>query len=93
MNSAWYTFKTHGNYSESYLKFLRNLQNNSCKLVETRYLSFSNYLKNDKNVENCGCKVLFFYKKSDKFDDKFDTLVKRLGFFVKIHVSVKKCDF
>ena len=33
---------------ESYLKFLRNLENKICTLVETRYFYFSNYLKNDK---------------------------------------------
>ena len=71
MNSAWYIFKTHASYFESYLKFLRNLQNKICTLVETRYFPFPNYLKNEKlraRVFNV-YQVLFIYKKWEAFDD------------------------
>ena len=44
-------FKTHARDFESYLKFLRNLENKICMPAETRYFYFSNYLKNDKE---CG---------------------------------------
>ena len=48
MDSARYIFETHARDFESYLKVLRNLQNKICMIVETRYFSFSNYLKHDK---------------------------------------------
>ena len=99
MNSAWYIFKTHTRDFESYLKVLRNLQNKICMIVETRYFPFSNYLKNDKKcwklqarVFNV-CQVLFIHEKWDTFSDVSLRLVKRPGLFVKINVSVKKCDF
>ena len=53
-NSAWYIFKIHDSCFESYLKFLRILQNKICTLVETRYFFFQMISRMTKNVENCG---------------------------------------
>ena len=107
MNSAWYIFRTHARDFESSLKFLRNLENKICTLAETRYFCFTNYLKNDKNVENCG--HAFFTTTKSYLSTKMryiwwcllylklvKTLIcsqKRPGFPVKINISVKKCDF
>ena len=48
MSIAWYVFKTHARDFESYLKFLVNLENKICTIIETRYYYFSNHLKNYK---------------------------------------------
>ena len=75
MISAWYIFKKHAGDFESYLKFLGNLENKICALVETRYFYFSVYLKNDKESWKSRARVfnfyqvLFIYKKWDAFDD------------------------
>ena len=54
MNSPLYIFKTRARDFDSYLKFFGNLENKISSLVETKYFSFSNYLKNNEKVENCG---------------------------------------
>ena len=45
---AWYIFKTHAHDFERYLKFLVNLENKICTIIETRYYYFSNHLENGK---------------------------------------------
>ena len=54
MNSPLYIFKTRARDFDSYLKFFGNLENKISSFVETKYFSFSNYLKNNEKVENCG---------------------------------------
>ena len=95
MNSPLYIFKTRARDFDSYLKFFGNLENKISSLVETKYFSFSNYLKNNEKVENCGHVQLLpspiYLQKLGDIRRRFLDLklVKRPALFVKINISVK----
>ena len=107
MNSAWYIFKTHARDFESYLKFLGSLENKICTLVETGIFIFQIISRTTKNVENRGHTFListkFYLSTKNEIHSMMSRYLKlvkslmrshkRLGFSIKINVSVKKCDF
>ena len=101
-------FSTHARDFESYLKFLRNLENKYCTPIETRYFYFSNYFKNYKEYWKLWARVFNFYQvrfickkvrcirwclTDFKLVKGLICSYKRLDFSVKINDSVKKYDF
>ena len=97
--------KGHSGDFESYLKFLRNLENKICTAAENRYFYFSNYFKDDKECWKSRHAFLtstrsYLTTKNEIHSMMSPWLKTRLicvderpGFFIKINVSVKKCDF
>ena len=100
-------FKAYARDFESYLKFLRNLENKISTSAEIRYFYFSNYLKNDKECWKSWHVLLTSTKSCLTAKNEIHSrclldlkLVKSLicadkrpDFFIKINVSLKKCDF